>query len=118
MTEESYLGKIEVSPHAIASIAGQAVLKCYGVVGMASKHPHADFAEILQGANFRRGVDVRFVDGNVTIALYVVIEYGTRVSEVALGIKNQVKFTVEHATGLPITEVNVHVQGLHVSTPV
>jgi uncharacterized alkaline shock family protein YloU len=115
MTQEPYLGKIEVSPHAIASIVGQAVLECYGVVGMASKHPRDDIAEILPGATFRRGVDVRFVDEHVTIDLFVVIEYGTRVSEVALGIKNQVKFTVEHATGLPIAEVNVHVQGLRVS---
>jgi uncharacterized alkaline shock family protein YloU len=118
MTQEPYLGKIEVSPHAIASIAGQAVLECYGVVGMAPKHPRDDIAEILPGANFRRGVDVRFVEGSVTIDLYVVIEYGTRVSEVAVGIKHQVKFTVEHATGLSIAEVNVHVQGLRVSAPV
>ena len=115
MTTEPYLGKIEVSPHAISSIAGQAVLECYGVVGMAPRHLRDDLAEILPGANFRRGVEVRFVEGLITIDLYVVIEYGTRVSEVAQGIKNRVKFTVEHATGLPIIGVNVHVQGLRVS---
>ncbi len=114
MSEEPYLGKIEVSPHAIASIAGQAVLESYGVVGMA-RHLREDLAEILPGANFRRGVDVRFVEGQISIDLFVVIEYGTRVSEVAQGIKNRVKFTVEHATGLSVTEVNVHVQGLRVS---
>lgn len=117
MIEDPYLGRIEVSPHAIASVAGQAVLECYGVVGMAPKHLRDDIAEILPGANLRRGVEVRFVDGEVSIDLYVVIEYGTRVSEVAHGIKNRVKFTVEHATGLPVAEVNVHVQGLRVSTP-
>lgn len=115
MTNEPYLGKIEVSPHAIASIAGQAVLECYGVVGMAPKHPRDDFAEILPGATFRRGVDIKLADGQITIDLYVVVEYGTRVSEVAQGIKSRVKFTIEHTTGLPVAEVNVHVQGLHVS---
>ncbi len=115
MTEEPYLGKVEVSPQAIASIAGQAVLECYGVVGMAAKHPRDDFAEILPGANFRRGVDVHVQDSSIIIDLYVVIEYGTRVSQVAQGIKNRVKFTIERATGLPVAEVNVHVQGLHVS---
>ncbi len=116
MTEEPYLGKIEVSPQAIASIAGQAVLECYGVVGMAAKHPRDDFAEILRGSNFRRGIDVHVVNGPIVIDLYVVIEYGTRVSQVAQGIKNRVKFTVERATGLTVSEVNVHVQGLRVST--
>ncbi len=115
VAEEPVLGKIEVAPRAIASIAGQAVLESYGVVGMAAKHPRDDFAEILPGANFRRGVDVRVDDGQIAIDLYVVIEYGTRISEVAQGIKNRVKFTVERATGLPVAEVNVYVQGLRVS---
>ncbi len=115
MANEPYLGKIEVSPQAIASIVGQAVLECYGVVGMAPKHPRDDFAEILPGSNFRRGVDVHVAEGQIVIDLYVVIEYGTRVSQVAQGIKNRVKFTIEHATGLTVAEVNVHVQGLRVS---
>ncbi len=115
MSTEPYLGKIEVSPQAIASIAGQAVLECYGVVGMAPKHPRDDFAEILPGSTFRRGVDVHLVEGHFVIDLFVVIEYGVRISEVAQGIKSRVKFSVERATGLPVAEVNVHVQGLRVS---
>ena len=35
--EETRLGKIEVLPTAIASLSSQAVLECYGVVGMAPK---------------------------------------------------------------------------------
>ena len=35
--EETRLGRIEVSPTAISSLASQAVLECYGVVGMATK---------------------------------------------------------------------------------
>ncbi len=115
MNNEPYLGKIEVSPQAIASIAGQAVLECYGVVGMAPKHLRDDLAEILPGSNFRRGVDVHLAGEEISIDLYVVVEYGTRISEVAHGIKNRVKFSVEHATGLRVAEVNVHVQGLRVS---
>ncbi len=115
MAEESFLGKIEVSPRAIASIAGQAILECYGVVGMAAQHPRDDFAELLPGPHFRRGVDVHYVDGRIIVDLFVIIEYGTRISEVTQGIKNRVKFTVERLTGLPVQEVNVHVQGLRVS---
>ncbi len=116
MTEEPYLGRIEVSPLAIASIAGQAVLECYGVVGMAAKHPRDDFAEILPGSNFRRGIDVHVVGGEILVDLYVVVEYGTRISQVAQGIKNRVKYSVEHATGLTVGEVNVHIQGLRVAS--
>ena len=115
MSQEPYLGKIEVSPHAVVSIAGQAVLECYGVVGLATRHLHDEFAEILPGASFRRGVQVTVHDGTIVVDLYVVIQYGTRVSEVAEGIKNRVRYSVQHATGLPVEAVNVHVQGLRVS---
>lgn len=114
---ESNLGLIQVTPRAIASIAGQAVLASYGVVGMASKSLRDDIAELLPGSHFRRGVEVNIVDGQVVIDLYVIVEYGTRISQVAVGIKNLVKYVVERDTGLPVAQVNVHVQGLRVSSP-
>ncbi len=114
MTEETFLGRIEISPKAIASLAGQSVLECYGVVGMANKNLRDGIAEILPGGNYQRGIDVKLVDHQIKIDLYVVIEYGTRISEVAHGIMNRVKFSVEKALGSPVAEVNVHVQGLHV----
>ena len=112
---EPYLGRIEVSPHALESIAGLVVLESYGVVGMAPKDSREYVAALLPRANFRRGVDVQYFDGRVFIDLYVIIEYGTRISEVAHGIKNRVKYIVERDTGLRVEQVNVHVQGLRVS---
>jgi uncharacterized alkaline shock family protein YloU len=118
---EPYLGRIEVSPRAIESIAGLAVLESYGVVGLAPKDSwtrervHEYVAALLPRASFRRGVDVKYQDNQVVIDLYVIIEYGTRISEVAVGIKNRVKYTVERDTGLTVAQVNVHVQGLRVS---
>lgn len=114
MTEENISGRIEISPNAIASLAGQAVLESYGVVGMANKNLRDGIAEILPGGHYRRGVDVKITDHQIVIDLYVVIQYGTRISEVAHGIINRVKFSVEKALGVSVTQVNVHVQGLHV----
>ena len=113
---EPYLGRIEVSPHAIASMAGLVVLESYGVVGMAPKDSREYVAALLPRSNFRRGVDIRYMDGKLVIDLYVIIEYGTRISEVAIGIKNRVKYVIERDTGLPVAQINVHVQGLRVST--
>jgi uncharacterized alkaline shock family protein YloU len=110
-----FLGRIEVSPHAISGIAGLAVLESYGVVGMAPKDSREVVAALLPTANFRRGVEARFSNGQVVIDLHVIIEYGTRISEVAQGIKNRVKYVVERDTGLTVARVNVHVQGLRVS---
>jgi len=114
MSEENYLGQIEVSPRAIAAIAGQAVLESYGVVGMANRNFRDGIAEILPGSHYRRGIEVRFIEHEITIDLYVVIQYGTRISEVAHGIISRVKFSVEKALGIPVKQINIHVQGLHV----
>jgi uncharacterized alkaline shock family protein YloU len=115
MTTETQLGKIEISPTAIASIASQAVLESYGVVGMASKNFKNGLVELLTPRASHRGVDVNLADEQIIIDLYVVIEYGTRISEVAHNIMAAVKFRVEKALGIPVTQVNVHVQGLRVS---
>ena len=114
MSDENVLGQIEVSPRAIAAIAGQAVLESYGVVGMANRNFRDGIAEILPGRHYRRGLDVRFVDREIFIDIYVVIQYGTRISEVVQGIIKRVKFSVEKAVGTPVAQIQVHVQGLHV----
>ncbi|MBU0495380.1 MAG: Asp23/Gls24 family envelope stress response protein [Chloroflexi bacterium] len=109
------LGKIEVSPHAIATIAGHAVMSCYGVVGMATTTLKDGLTEILQQENYGRGVKVHLVEDQIIIDLYVVIEYGVRISEVAQNIMISVKYAVERSLGLPVIQVNVYVQGLRVS---
>jgi uncharacterized alkaline shock family protein YloU len=115
MTEETRLGHIEVSPAAIAGLAAAAVLECYGVVGLSRPALYSRLAEVLQRDRRRRGIQVRVVDQQVVIDLYVVLEYGVRISEVAHNIMENVKFRVERALSVPIGEVNVHVQGLRVS---
>ena len=114
MAEETLFGRIEISPNAIASLVGQAVLECYGVVGMANKNLGDGIVEVLGRGNYRRGIDVKVVDHQIFIDLFVVIQHGTRIYEVAHGIMNRVKFNVEKSLGLPVAQVNVHVQGLHV----
>jgi len=114
MSEEMRLGRIEVSPTAIASIASQAVLNSYGVVGMASKSLVDGLAQIIQ-PDSKRGVEVKLEGDRIIIDLYVVIEYGTRISAVAHNVMSSVKFSVEKALGVPVSQVNVHVQGLRVS---
>jgi uncharacterized alkaline shock family protein YloU len=116
MTERSRLGRIEVSPAAIAGLAGAAVLECYGVVGMSRPTVYRRVAEVLQRDHHRRGIRVRVVDQRIVIDLYVILEYGVRISEVAHNIIENVKFRVEKTLSVPIDEINVHVQGLRVST--
>jgi uncharacterized alkaline shock family protein YloU len=108
-------GSIQVSPRAIASIAWQAAVQSYGVVGLASKN-------FLDGvSNFivkdpTHGIEVGYDEGRINIDLYIVVEYGTNIKVVAASVAKTVRFQVEKALGLPIQQVNVHVQGLRVSS--
>jgi uncharacterized alkaline shock family protein YloU len=115
MTRETPFGKIDISPQAITAIASEAVLECYGVVGVASKSAIGELAGLLQRDRSRRGVEVSVAEGRITVDIYVIVEYGTRISEVAYGVMNRVKFSLEQALGVPVAEVNVHVQGLRIS---
>lgn len=112
--EERSLGRIEVSPAAIASLANQAALSSYGVVGLVPKNLATGIASALSRES-RRGVEVHIQDGRIIIDLYVIVEYGTRIASVARSVMNVVKFTVERALGVPVAEVNVYVQGLRIS---
>ena len=107
-------GRIEVSPAAIASIANETVLTCYGVAGTAAKDLATGIANILS-RDSKRGIEVRIENGQISIDVYVVIEYGTRISSVARSVMTVVKYSVERALGIPVAEVNVHVEGLRVS---
>ena len=110
------LGNIEIAPAAIATIASQAVLHSYGVVGLAAKNVVDGLANRLT-RDPRHGIDVRVDDGLISIDCYVIIEYGTRISSVASSVASSVRFHVEKAIGASIGAVNIHVQGLRVSNP-
>jgi len=114
MTQNNRQGRIEISPHAIATIAGDAVLRCYGVVGVANKSLIDGLADLLQPDRWVRGVEVQVREGRIVVDLYVIVQYGTRISEVAHGVMNSVKYALEQGLGMPIAAVNVHVQGLRV----
>ena len=43
----------------------------------------------------------------------IIVEYGSRIPDVAYEIQTRVKKAVESMTGLKVEEVNVHVQGVN-----
>ena len=115
MSEEiNPLGNIEIAPAALATIASQAVLHSYGVVGMAAKNVVDGLTNMLT-RDPRHGIEVHVDEGQISIDVYIIVEYGTRVSSVATSVANAVRFHVEKALGAPIGDVNIHVQGLRVS---
>lgn len=107
------LGEINISPDAIAMVAGIAAMECYGVVGMASRSLQDGIAELLRGRdNLTKGIEVAIERDEVTVDLFVVVEYGTRIKEVARNVIERVRYTIESQLGLAVSNVNVIVQGV------
>jgi uncharacterized alkaline shock family protein YloU len=113
-TKDESLGQIDISSAAIATIANQAINQCYGVVGMSSKNIVDGIARLLT-RDGRRGIEVRMVDNEIAIDVYVIVEHGMRIRTVAESIQNTTKYHVEKVLGLPVREVNVFIQGLRLS---
>jgi uncharacterized alkaline shock family protein YloU len=113
---EEAAGKIEVSPRAISHLASRATQRSYGVVGLAAKNSRPGWAELLHRDEVQKGVEVQISEGRVIVNLYVIIEYGTRISEVARNIMSSVKFALESSLGVHVVQVNVTVQGIRVSS--
>ena len=108
------IGTINISYHAIATIAFQSALESYGVVGLAVENFARGFSRFFSKEP-TTGVSVHEEEGEISVDLYVIIEYGTRISSVAESVSHSVKFNIESMTGIPVKEVNVHVRGLRVS---
>ncbi len=105
-------GRVEVFPTAVAAIAGHAALGCYGVAGMAARGLRDGFAELLRRESVDRGVEVVELEGGLAIDIYVIVQYGIRITEVAHNLQETVKFEVERSVGVSVMEVNVNVQGV------
>ncbi len=112
--DKTPLGTIRISPKVIAAIAHQAVLKSYGVVGLAPKNLVSGIASAL-AKEPAEGIAVRHDEEGIEIDLYIIVEYGTRITAVANSAANLVRYHVEKSVGLPVKAVNVHVRGLRVS---
>ena len=112
--ETTALGSIHISPNALATIAYHATLTSYGVVGLAPKN----LAEGISATITKipaRGVSVHYNGEDIDIEVHIIIEYGTRITSVADSVADAVRYQVEKALGMPVHQVNVHIQGLRVS---
>ncbi|WP_129596330.1 Asp23/Gls24 family envelope stress response protein [Anaerophilus nitritogenes] len=108
------LGNIFIDDEVLASIAGISAMECYGLVGMSKKSTGNGLVELLKRENLGKGVKVRSEDDKIIIDLFIVVQFGIRISTVAQNIIDKVKYNIETITGLAVETVNIHIQGVRV----
>lgn len=109
--EHSDVGSIRIADEVVGIIAGMAAMEISGVAGM-SGGLVGGFAEMLGKKNLSKGVKVEVGEKEAAVDLFIIVEYGIRIPDVALRVQENVKKAIESMTGLDVVEVNVHVQGV------
>ncbi len=108
---EEGVGNINISVDVVSTIAGIAASEIEGVASMYSSLA-GGIAEIFSKKNTGKGVRVEMKERSVVIDLYIVVDYGVRVPELAWEIQEKVKNNIETMTGLEVEKVNIHVEGV------
>ncbi|MBF4691682.1 Asp23/Gls24 family envelope stress response protein [Fusibacter ferrireducens] len=111
---QNELGDVIIDADVVSTIAGLAAMECYGLVGMTYKSARSGLAKILKGEHLSKGVEVTVEETGVIVTLYVIIQFGTKISVVAENIIEKVKYNVENLTGLNVLEVNLNIEGVRV----
>ena len=108
------LGNIHYSEEVLAKIVGLSTMECYGVVGMVSKNATEGLWELMRIENLSKGVKLKFDNDKLIVELFVMVEYGTKISEIANNIIQKVRYSVENFPGLKVSSVTVNVQAVRV----
>lgn len=107
-------GIIYYSEEALANIVGISTMECYGVVGMALKDAKDGFWQLIKSDILNKGVKIHSKENQLTIELYIIVEYGTKISIIANNIIQKIRYNVENYTGLKVAGITVNVQGVRV----
>lgn len=105
-------GKISISDSAIAKVAKNAALECYGIVDTVSRKLSDSLSELLKKQPDGRGIKVTTSGDRIFIDVSVIIKYGVSINAVAESLKESIKYRVERFTGMIVDTVNVNVIGV------
>lgn len=111
---DEFKGSIKISDDVLASIAGAAATEVPGISGM-STGITGEIYQFIGKKSPGKGVKITTEEDSVTVDVYVIVDYGVKINEVAGEVQQKVKTAIEEMTGLNILSVNIHVQGIKIA---
>ena len=115
MTLPEENGSINISEEVIAAIAVGAVREVEGVSGMMTGMGGSVTDLVNNRKNAQKGtkgVKIDMTGTALTLDLYLTVQYGHAIPEVAENAQKAVASAVEAMTGCPVGTVNIHVGGV------
>lgn len=115
MTLPEENGSINISEEVIAAIAVGAVREVEGVSGMMTGMGNSVTDLVNNRKNAQKGakgVKIDMTGTALALDLYLTVQYGHAIPEVAENAQKAVASAVEAMTGCPVGTVNIHVGGV------
>ena len=110
---EEKLGTLKISDGVVAVCTMNAALKTRGVAGLSGVFTDNISKNLFGKDPLHKGIKVSQGEDGIGIDIYIVVEYGVKIPEVAWDVQENVKKEVEAMTEAAVKAVNIHVQGVH-----
>ena len=110
--DQNIAGRLVITDRALSGIVGWTVMECYGVVGMASPSLRHGVAALLSRDRLHQGIRIEQTPDQLKIKIYIIVEYGLNVAEVAGIVRSRVAYNVETMVGRKVTTLQIYVQGV------
>ncbi len=108
---EDGIGEVRIAIDVIVVIAYTAAMETEGVAGM-SVGVVDNITQVLGRKGASKGVKVELSEKETSIDLFLIVDYGARIPDVAWRVQERVKDAVESMTGLDVKAINIHVQSV------
>ncbi len=108
---EQKIGNVKISEEVVSTIAGLAASEVKGVSSMSAGLTGGIY-DLIGKKNPSKGVKIEMKEEGVFLDLYLVVEYGAKIPDVALEVQQAVKNSVETMTGLTASKIDIHIQGV------
>lgn len=102
------IGRIEVAPEVLATIAHFATTKVEGVAKMAPVP--SDVARLLRRGTRQDGLILDLSNDEVKFDIYVIMKRDVSLVEVSRAVQTAVKEAMDTMVGIPVAAINVHVE--------
>lgn len=118
MTIDAYKhGKVNIVDDVIGVIGSIAAAEIEGIKALSGTFSE-EMMEIVGKKNFNKGIRIEMEDNIVQIDLSVIVDYGTKIHEVARLVQDNVKLAIESMTGFEVSAVNVFVESINTKNEV
>ena len=105
------MGTINIADEVLAVVAASAAMEVEGVSSLAA-NLSTDIAELMGKKVYSKGVRLTVANGEVTVDISVLIQYGYAIPEVAKKVQEAVMTAVSSTSGMAVNKVNIQVAGI------